>query len=238
MNHVSNGQFEQALALLRPVAEHRDPHVLRVIYTIHSRPNSPLRDPQKAASALDSLVSLSDPWGLTEKGRCLLYGELYPSNVADAEDLLMRSTTRSPDPKAEYYIGLIHANGMHKVDGVSVFDKQEAKRIFAALSSAPSPFKDAADLQYCRLVLEDVNSMSIAERASLIVRLSALVEKGIDDAPSVYGKLLLSEVSSLAERTLSPVSSGQTLREMMEQSAYVAKVRSSLSIVSSVFSSK
>lgn len=236
MTHVSNGQFEQAMSLLRPVAEHRDPHVLRVLYTIYSRPNSPLRDAQKASGTLDALVSLSDPWGLTEKGRCLLYGELYTVNVADAEDLLVRATSRSPDPKAEYYMGLIYANGLHQVDGAGVFDKAEAKRIFAALSSTQSPYKDAADLQYCRLVIDDVDGMSMSERASLIIRLSALVEKGIEDAPFVYGKLLLSEISSLTERVLSPASSGQTLREMMEQSAHVARVRNGINVIASVFS--
>ena len=197
ISHINKKEYSSAYDLVRDYEDLKDILVYRIFYKLHSRKDSPLYSPEKAKVRLDGLVRFGDSWGASEKGKCLLYGNLYPQSTVDAEDLLVKSGT---DQIASlFYRAEIHFKGLHKdSSGEPIVDMVEAEELYREIIERT---KDKAllhktKLNLCRLLMSKENKTSV-ESVEIYQMLIGLKEKGFRNADKVLFELLCANLRSL-----------------------------------------
>lgn len=195
--------YDKAYDLLRNTVEN-DVYIQRARYLLHCDKNSPYYDESKAKSNLDKLDGFSDSWGKAEKGRCLLFGELYPKNTVKAEDLF--TSLLKKEPKAAYFTAYLNEKKLHKDEaGLSFGSEEYALKLYAELSAFKNSYREHAKIACCRLQLKK-DFLSISERASIYGILSEQLESKTrghihSEATKLMSEFLLDELSSVVEIT-------------------------------------
>ncbi len=202
LKNVSGKRYDVAKSKLDGMDKVKDQLLSRSYYLVYGTPSSPFFDPSIAKDHLNFLESSSDSWGLAEKGRCLLFGELWEKDTHKAEDILIKAMKK--EPKAMFYIAYIHANGIHLDDSDDpVYDIAEATRLYKQISGGESRYRDKACLEYCKLSMAGDGSVSIEVRAEVFALLLGLTKTGNPDALRVMSSFLVSETSIAVDEKFS-----------------------------------
>lgn len=228
---IQSGDTHKAARLVKPSKELKDKFVLRSLYLLYSAKGSSYYSPEKAKSQLDALDSQSDMWGISEKGRCLLYGEIYEKDTYLAEDTLMKAI--KTEASAKYFVAKIHSDGYHKVDGEPVFDSKQAARLYFEVSRSDSKYSSRALLEYCKIKMKEDN-LDIKGRVEVFGSLSRLMEINSKIAIETYTLFLMSELNSVI---VSSFKDNQAPDSMLEKVLFEGRHRDSVSAIKTLSSS-
>jgi len=200
---VSVRNYDKAHDLLKDTVDN-DIFIQRARYLLHCDKKSPYYNEVKAKGNLDHLDNLSDGWGRAEKGRCLLFGELYEQNTIKAEDIF--TPLLKKEAKAAYFTAYLNERKLHKDDsGASFGDEDHALSLYTELSKTKNSYRDHAKIACCRLQLNKENT-SVQERSLIFTILREQIELGkkglvFIEATKLMSKFLLFELSSIVDIT-------------------------------------
>lgn len=212
---IKEKKFKLASTLLSKYSDSKDPNIIRAKYLLFSSSESSSYNEAKSKDCLDKLFAQSDTWGLTEKGRCLMYGELWVKDTYQAEDLLMRAL--QDDDGAKYYVAKIHGDGMHQDAGESVFDIQQALQLHKEVTKGNSYFVDFSKFEYAKLVMKE-SDPSMEDKLTAFEFLLDLNErKGRSKAlQREYSLFLLDRLSEVFNLIFSREQQKGSMEEMLE----------------------
>lgn len=227
---VKNGEFERAANMLEKYKDVREKYIARAFYILYSDLRSHYYSQEEAKERLDFLEKAKDVWGVMEKGRCLLEGDLYTKNTFGAEDLF-NAAVRVGGPsvdKAKYYLGLIASNGLHSPDSDDSRDLRYAREMFSEVMNGSSPYKEYAREEFCRTLMIE-GQLSAEERSQLFDHLSRLFDSNPKRGAALYSEYLLSSIGDLGKVLYSEENAPQGMTEKADFDARYNELRNAVS---------
>ncbi|MEG3764879.1 hypothetical protein [Alteromonas sp. 14N.309.X.WAT.G.H12] len=229
---LERGDFERAANILAKYQDVRDTYIAQAYYRLYSDMRSHYYSEEKAIVRLDFLEKAKDQWGVIEKGRCLLEGELFQRNTFMAEDLF-NAAIRAGGPlidHAKYYLGLIASNGLHSQGDENAPDLHFAKKMFSEVMGGTSKYKELARKEYCRTFLKE-KEFSAEEHSQLFTHLYTLYDADRKGGAELYSEYLLSSLESLGKELYSHKGAPSGLTQRAEFDARKNELRKALVIL-------
>ena len=235
---VKRGEFERAASVLEKYKGVREKFIARAFYILYSDKRSHYYSREGAIEHLNFLEKAKDIWGVMEKGRCLLEGDLYKKDTFGAEDLFNAALNvkgTSVD-KAKYYLGLIASNGLHSPDNEDARDPEHARAMFSEVMQGESGFRELAREEYCRTIMRS-GQITPKERASLFNHLSQLFTKNPERGAPLYSEFLLETLSILGKTVFSEERAPQGMTEKADFDARYNELRNSITVLKNILPS-
>ena len=209
---IQSADFSKAIKIVSPQKDSKDPNILRALYLIYGGKGSPYFDSKLAARQLDELDSQLDSWGAAEKGRCLLYGELYEKDTFAAEDTFTKIITKSV--KAKFYLAKIYSEGLNVIDGNKVFDLEEAAALYLDVSKSDSSYNSRSLLEYCKIEMARAD-LSTEGKVDIFGKLSTLLDSNKKIAIDSYTSFLINELGKVIGISFNDANSPDSMHEQI-----------------------
>lgn len=235
---VKRGEYERAASLLEKYKGVREKFIARAFYILYSNKRSHYYSKEEAIEHLNFLEKAKDIWGVMEKGRCLLEGELYKKDTFGAEDLFnVALNVKSPSvDKAKYYLGLIASNGLHNPKNEDARDLEHARNMFSEVMQGESNFREPAREEYCRTIMRN-GQISPQETTSLFNHLSILFNKNPDRGAPLYSEFLLEILSMLGKTVFSEERAPQGMTDKADFDARYNELRNAITVLKKILPS-